>query len=147
CRVGMEFGHAVRLVDSITTPGGARPNEDRAGHRGSLAWVIDGATDLYQDSVLPAERDVVWLVDFLSAQLSKRGEAGYRGAGSQLLAELAEAVCQEQVRHAFPAGRIPPACSLAIVVDQGDTYDVTRIGDATGIVSGTRLRREATDFF
>ena len=33
------------------------------GTHHALAWVIDGATDLYGDVALPASNDVVWLVD------------------------------------------------------------------------------------
>jgi hypothetical protein len=69
----------MRVHDMITTAGGPRPNEDRAGHRGSLAWVIDGATDLYDDAALPAERDVHWLVDFVTEHLAEAGARGYRG--------------------------------------------------------------------
>jgi hypothetical protein len=132
----------------ITTAGGLRPNEDRAGHRGSLAWVIDGATDLYDDAALPAERDVHWLVDFIAEHLGEAGARGYRGPAATLLDGIAELVSHQQQAYGFPADRLPPACSVALAVDQGDTYEITRIGDATAVVvTGERVRVLATDFF
>lgn len=132
----------------ITTAGGLRPNEDRAGHSGSLAWVIDGATDLHDDAALPAERDVHWLVDFLAEHLTEAGARGYRGQAAALLESVAELVCRQQEAHGFPADRLPPACSVAVAVDQGDTYEITRIGDSTAVVvTGDRVTVLATDFF
>ncbi|MFY1635193.1 hypothetical protein ACN27F_18280 [Solwaraspora sp. WMMB335] len=74
----------MKVRDSVTTAGGARSNEDRVSHAGSLAWVIDGATDLYDDSALPAERDGVWLVDLIGALLAEAGTDGYQGSGADL---------------------------------------------------------------
>lgn len=138
----------MRLRDMITTAGGGRANEDRAGQRGNLAWVIDGATDLYEDAALPAERDVHWLVDLVAERLGEAGAEGYRGSATTLLEDVAERVCQEQAALRFPAGRLPPAGSIAIAVDQGVTYQIARVGDATAVVTGGEgLKVLATDFF
>lgn len=137
----------MRSRDLITTPGGARSNEDRAGHSGTLGWVIDGATDLYAEAALPAERDVIWLVDLLAEFLTDAGERGYDGSVRALLEDLAERVGRQQTRYGFPSDRVPPACSLAVAVDRGDTYEVARIGDATAVVTGRRIELLATDFF
>lgn len=138
----------MRVHDMITTAGGERPNEDRVGRRGTVAWVIDGATDLYDDAALPAERDVHWLVDFVAEHLTEAGERAYRGPGAALLESIAERVCRQQKAYGFPGDRVPPACSVAVAVDRGDTYEITRIGDATAVVlSGERVTVLATDFF
>lgn len=137
----------MTVRDMITTAGGMRANEDRAGHAGSLAWVIDGATDLYDDAALPADRDVGWLVDVVAERLHEAGTACYQGSGSALLDDIAQQVCDQMTAHAFPAGRVPPACSLVIAVDRGDSYEITRIGDATAAVSGTTTELLGTDFF
>jgi serine/threonine protein phosphatase PrpC len=137
----------MKVQDSITTAGGTRANEDRLGYRGTLAWVIDGATDLYHDAALPAGSDVQWLVDLVGQRLAEAGANGYRGTGSVLLDRIAEDVCQQQTAQGFPVDRVPPACSVAVAVDQGDTYDITRMGDATAIVTGHRMRVLSTAYF
>jgi serine/threonine protein phosphatase PrpC len=131
----------------VTTPGGARTNEDRAGHAGSIAWVIDGATDLYEDTALPAESDVQWLVDVVAERLREAGTNGHQGSGPVLLDDISEHVCDQMAAHAFPADRTPPACSLVVVVDRGGLYEITRVGDATAIVAGAEPAVLATDFF
>lgn len=137
----------MRVRDTLASAGGPRANEDRAGSAGTLAWVIDGATDLYDDTALPAESDVLWLVDTISQELRRAGLDQYHGNGPALLGHIAEQVSHQLTASAFPPDRVPPACSLAVVVDQGGTYEITRIGDATAIVTGNRLTILATDFF
>lgn len=137
----------MRVRDSITTAGGTRANEDRVGHAGSLAWVIDGATDLYGDAAMPAANDVQWLVDTVAEQLRLAGQSGYGGNGRTLLDEIGRIVCDQMAVLGFPPGRVPPACSLVVAVDHGDSYEITRIGDATAVVVGAEFAVLATDFF
>jgi serine/threonine protein phosphatase PrpC len=137
----------MRVWDAITTPGGVRTNEDRTGHRGSLAWVIDGATDLYADSALPAESDVQWLVDFIGQRLTEAGAANYQGPAAALLDGIAREVHGELAALRFPADRMPPACSLVVVIDRPDSYEITRIGDATAVVTGRTPTTLGTSYF
>jgi hypothetical protein len=137
----------MKVQDSITTAGGMRANEDRLGYRGTLAWVIDGATDLYHDAALPAGSDVQWLVDL------RRTAAG-RGRSQRLPRHRLGLTGQDRGRRlpaadaqGFPVDRVPPVCSVAVAVDQGDTYDITRMGDATAIVTGHRVRVLSTAYF
>ena len=123
----MRTGQTMRVRDTVTTPGGTRTNEDRVGHSGTLAWVIDGCTDLHEDAFLPAGNDVQWLVDLVGDQLTRAGAAGYRGSGPELLASIADEVERQQTAHGFPTHRTPPACSIAVHVDQGATYEITRV--------------------
>ncbi|MFJ8582230.1 protein phosphatase 2C domain-containing protein [Micromonospora sp. NPDC093277] len=137
----------MRVQALITTAGGARANEDRAGHRGTLAWVIDGATDLYQDGALPADSDVQWLVDTIDQHLTSAGEDGYHGAAASLLELIAGGIARQQRALGFPTDRVPPACSIALCVDQGVRYDISRIGDATAVVAGREPAVLATGYF
>ncbi|BCJ62767.1 protein phosphatase 2C domain-containing protein [Micromonospora endophytica] len=137
----------MRVQTAITTAGGTRTNEDRVGYAGSLAWVIDGATDLYPDAALPAESDVQWLVDTIGKYLSEAGAQGYRGAAAALLEAAADDVARRQKVLDFPAERVPPACSIALCVDQGPGYDISRIGDATAVIAGPEPVVLATGYF
>ncbi|MGC4857154.1 hypothetical protein ACLQ24_28235 [Micromonospora sp. DT4] len=109
-----------------------RTNEDRVGRRGTLAWVITGATDLYDDTVLPADGDVQWLFDRIGERLTQAGADAYRGSVVALLTLIADGVAHEQAALSFPASRVPPACSIAFCVDQGIGYDLARIGRRHG---------------
>ena len=117
----------MRVRDTVTSPGGARANEDRVGFAGTLAWVIDGATDLYADAALPAGNDVLWLVDVVAQRLGHAGAEGYRGDGSDLLGAISRHVADQMTAHSVPAGRVPPACSLVVSVDRGRTFEITRV--------------------
>ncbi|MET8318491.1 protein phosphatase 2C domain-containing protein [Micromonospora sp. NPDC005189] len=137
----------MKVGEAITSAGGTRANEDRVGHRGTLAWVIDGATDLYDDTVLPADSDVQWLVDTIGERLAQAGAGDYRGSAAALLTSIAADVAREQAALSFPASRVPPACSIAVCVDQGIGYDLARIGDATAVVDGVRPVVLSTGYF
>lgn len=137
----------MRVVEMIATAGGSLPNEDRAGHAGTLAWVIDGATDLYDDVMLPASNDVQWLVDRLVEHFTSAGEQRYCNGGPQLLEYVAGRVSEQMSLENFPQHRVPPACSLAILVDHGETYEITRLGDATAMVTGHEPVLINTEFF
>ena len=137
----------MKVGEAITAAGGTRANEDRVGHRGTLAWVIDGATDLYADTALPADSDVQWLVNGVGERLARAGAADYRGSAADLLASLAADVAREQEVLSFPASRVPPARSVAVCVDWGSGYDIARIGDATAVVDGADPVVLATGYF
>lgn len=137
----------MKVREAITTAGGQRANEDRVGHRGTLVWVTDGATDLYVDAALPADSDVQWLVDTIGDRLTRAGADAYRGSAASLLTSIAADVAHEQAVLSFPASRVPPACSIAVCVDQGTGYDLARIGDATAVVTGARWALLSTDYF
>lgn len=137
----------MRVRELLTAAGGSGANEDRVGSRGTLAWVIDGATDLYESAVLPAESDVQWLVDTLAWHLERAGSATYQGDATSLLLELGDVVARQQAELGFPADRVPPACSVALCVDQGPAYDTARVGDATVVVTGRDPVVLATGYF
>ncbi len=52
----------LRVVETISAAGGT-VNDDRAGFRGNVIWVIDGATDCTPDKYLPGESDAAWLAE------------------------------------------------------------------------------------
>lgn len=125
----------MKLQGAIITAGSPRANEDRLGFQGTMAWVIDGVTDLYEDSVLPADRDVHWLVDRTDRRLREAGADGYRGGGVALLESIADEAGGWQTAYNFPADRVPPACSIALCINQGTGYELVRIGDATAVTT------------
>lgn len=54
----------LQVLDQLSLPGKAgRPNEDRCGHEGAFAWMIDGATGLAESSLLGVPSDAAWLAE------------------------------------------------------------------------------------
>ena len=64
-----------QLLDSVSVASGAL-NEDRIGQASGLAWVIDGATDVAAERLLPGGSDAAWLAEALDAELRIRVHQG-----------------------------------------------------------------------
>ncbi len=60
----------MRLLYSMCRKGEGAANEDIFGHAGSLFWVIDGATDLFQAGLLGVRDEVAYYVDLLNQRLT-----------------------------------------------------------------------------
>ena len=93
----------LRVLDRLTDPGGAGANEDALGHSRSAAWVLDGATGLSDERLLPGPSDAAWLAGVYSRLLD--GTADRAGAGlDRLLADVTA-----EAARAFEAHRLRPA--------------------------------------
>ena len=49
----------IDIID-IASQGSGAVNEDRTGSAGTLAWVIDGATDLVETPLVGEHSDAAW---------------------------------------------------------------------------------------
>jgi hypothetical protein len=137
----------MKIIDQVTSPGGQRPNEDRLGYAGRLAWVIDGATDLESDAFLPAGSDVQWLVDRLGERLAETGALGTSDGAEDLLCSLSAGIGDEIASLGFPSGRIHPTCSIGLLLAGDDRWELTRIGDPTCLAFGAETVELSTGFF
>ena len=138
---------ALTILDTVSEPGGAKPNEDRVGHSPSAAWVLDGATDVYPEAFLPAHNDVHYLVDHLGNLLTKHTTAGHEIGAHALLTDLACVLSRDIHAHGFPADRTHPTCSLGLLLDHGESLELARIGDTTLIVTGDNPVELSTTFY
>lgn len=138
----------LKVIDSISCAGAeSRPNEDRYGFSGGGAWVIDGATDLENDSFLPASSDVLWLVDRVDELLrTKEAEDHYPGARA-VLRDLSRQIGEEMHSLGFPDDRIHPTCSIGFLHADADRIELARIGDPTCLAFGDRTTELSTTFF
>jgi serine/threonine protein phosphatase PrpC len=59
------------VVDAVSEPSGA-VNEDRWGAVENACWVMDGATGLTSERVLPGPSDALWLMERIDAGLKER---------------------------------------------------------------------------
>lgn len=138
---------ALTISDTVSEPGGSKPNEDRVGTGPHGAWVLDGATDVYSEAFLPAHNDVHYLVDHLDGLLTGVTATSVDSTADALLPELAAAMSREIAAHGFPPERTHPTCSLGLLLDHGASLELARIGDATLITAGKQTVELSTDFY
>lgn len=129
------------VIDHVSL-GSGRANEDRAGARGALAWVIDGATDVVDAPLTPGPSDAAWLAEALHRALERHADTGRADTGQADLAalvfdlatEMAEAF--DAVRTRAPAGRgeHPSAAGIIARLSEG-MLDYVSLGDCALIVA------------
>jgi hypothetical protein len=135
----------LRILDTVSEPGGAKPNEDRNGYNRDAAWVIDGATDVYPEAFLPAVNDVHYLVDSLNDRLARTLDAA--SDPETALTKASAEVSGDIHELGFPSDRVHPTCSLGVAIDHGKTLEFARIGDATLIAVGAGTTELSTTFY
>lgn len=92
----------LHVIESICIAGGGSVNDDRIGQAGSLAWVLDGSTDVGERRLLPGESDAAWLAETLHRAL--------RQAAQKPVPQLPELVRQltHGARQAFDREALHP---------------------------------------
>jgi serine/threonine protein phosphatase PrpC len=90
----------VEIVDAVSEPGGAI-NEDRWGALDHVVWLLDGATGIAEERVLPGPSDARWFVDLVDAGLRDRAESA--SAPAEVLRPLVR-----QIRQDFAAAALRP---------------------------------------
>jgi hypothetical protein len=124
------------IVDVVTLASG-EVNEDRAGAAGTLAWVIDGATDVLEAPLTTAATDASWAAETIDAELRKIATAPPVELAT-VLPMLTAALQSEFVRAARrePAGRQehPSAAALVVRASAG-CLDYAGVGDCSLIAT------------
>lgn len=112
--------------------GTARYNEDRVGSYRNVAWVIDGATPLFQETYLSEDNDVVWLVETLHKWLPHfiRDEESLEEILSRTLAHV-----EQEALGLYPglgdiAAYALPTFTVAMVRLSGGRLEYYVLGDA-----------------
>lgn len=122
----------LEILDAVSDaePRLGRVNEDLWGATESAAWILDGATGIAEERVLPGPSDARWLVDRVDAAL--RQAAGPAAALSEVLREVARqamaAFSAAALRRHAPAMDMPCAC-LALVRLTAGGLELANIGD------------------
>ena len=132
----------LRVIEAVSTPSGT-VNEDRIGQAGALAWVIDGATDILEERILPGPSDAAWLaarIDRYLAGIAARslaegeGEAACASADglTALLGEVtrdaAAAFARERLRPPAARHELPSASGILMALGEG-RLDALSLGD------------------
>lgn len=121
----------TETITELSAPGSSTvPNQDRAGHAGALAWVIDGATPL-GPALTPGGDDAVWLADQLDAGL--RAHAGCAETLPVLVRTVLTAVQAAYAPYhaAAPTDSLPPTAGLALVRWAETHVEYCLLGDCT----------------
>lgn len=122
----------IDIVDLLTDPSGA-VNEDRLGWVATLAWVLDGATDIVTPPLVGTTTDADWFADRLDTALRRTAAAppaSLDGLPDQLSRELAAEF--DGARRRAPEGRHehPSATGIVVRIDER-RLDYLAIGDCT----------------
>lgn len=118
-------------IEIAASDGQGEVNEDRVGHQGDAAWVIDGATGI-GPSLLGAPSDASWLAckagDLLADTLAQAPEIPTVELLRQVMAGCAEALAREQIRPADGPHEHPSA-AFAMVRIIGGEAEFTTLAD------------------
>lgn len=140
----------VRLVDSLSLPGGSGPNEDawgwQAGDAAGAVWMIDGATGLGEREHVPdGPSDAAWYAHTLSHALggmttpSADPRPAFAGIVADLAAQWRLAIQRDGgVPENVPAYALPSAALLWCRWRQGTDKDLALdlhwLGDCVAIL-------------
>jgi hypothetical protein len=131
---------------------GVTVNEDGGGVRPHLAWLLDGATGLVQERLLPGDSDAQWLVSeacsfFARSAAAGGSAAGRLGAGrlgagrtsAQLLPALSDFLSErfEHTRLRPPSAdgaEAVPSAGLVLAMIDGPSLTIANIGDCKTLV-------------
>lgn len=150
---------SLALIDEITVAGSG-VNEDRIGHAGDYAWVIDGATDVLDAPLTSAPTDADWIAGTLDAALEAHAiepQCAFAALPGHLAAVCADLIAatarrQPQTRHEHPsAAGLVVKCSAGVLsyfaiadctmlVARPGEEIVRIIGSEPGDVGDARLR-------
>ncbi|WP_420392618.1 hypothetical protein [Acuticoccus sp.] len=138
----------IEVVAALSDPGRAdKANEDGFGASGRFAWVIDGATGLGEDALLPAPSDAAWLTGVLDEALREGVEAT-----SDPFDLLSAAAARAEARFLAerrrpPAVRYEVPTAAVLVARFGEVVDIVELGDCAVWIEadGATLRRGGTE--
>ena len=125
-------------IKQFSDPGKpGKENEDVVGTTTFSAWVLDGATGLSDDPLLPGNSDAAWLVGAFNARLRAEADMGDRDLPTLfrvLIADVAAEFAANASRP--PAGRFEePSAGMAIVRLRQGNIECASLGDCKAILS------------
>jgi hypothetical protein len=143
----------LRIIDKICEPCG-KVNEDIAGNMKTAVWVMDGATGLGDEQLLPGVSDAAWLVQHVDAFLRAHAD----DASLDMTELFAGAI--EDVRMTYQHSKLRdaqaryelPSAGIVFVRCASNGIEYARLGDCTGVfalanrlVSMSRSRLHSLD--
>jgi hypothetical protein len=142
---GTESEVRFAILDRISEPGGqvligspesrARPNEDVVGVTATAAWVIDGTTGPFDQTLTPGPSDASWLAQALNSVLLEN-YADLSADPEHALSKAAEQLRGRYARDAgpAPAHQQPSACLALAALSSSKKVHLFNIGDCRILV-------------
>lgn len=125
------------LIQSISLAGSSGiPNDDRAGNRDTLAWVIDGATDLGPPGLVGPRGGAAWLADQANAELAHAADAPADAVLRLLALRIADCFVAARARAPVGPWELPIAALLVARLDD-DALECAWLGDCSGLLRRT----------
>jgi hypothetical protein len=124
----------VHIIDKVCEPSG-KVNEDIAGSTNTAAWVMDGATGLGDEQLLPGASDASWLVERVDAFLHAHADDTSLGM-AELFAGAIEDVQMAYERSKLRAAQARyelPSAGIVFVRCAPSCIEYARLGDCTGV--------------
>jgi serine/threonine protein phosphatase PrpC len=120
----------LKVIEAACQPGGA-VNEDRWGAGDDKAvWVLDGATGLADERLLPGPSDALWFVEQVDRGLRERAISGNTPADvlRPIVRQMREAFARAALRPDAAAVDLPGG-ALAMLRLVEDTVELSSLGD------------------
>ena len=134
-----------KCVDSASEKGGAKFTEDLLGMCGSVAWVLDGASNVSQSrATTDANSDAYWLVHRLDEALralSVEPDLSLREMVATAIARTADKARQEWIDQP----EVPPSAALGIIRGDGERTDYLVLADVSVVFKTGEGVQEITD--
>ena len=120
----------LQVIEAVCQPAGA-VNEDRWGARDGMVWLLDGATGLAEQRLLPGLSDALWLVEQVDSGL-RGGHAADNETLAEILRPIVRKAAQEFARVALrpdaPLGERPSASWILLRLRSGGV-ELASLGD------------------
>lgn len=125
------------LIQSLSLAGdSAIANDDRAGARDTLGWVIDGATDLGPPGLVGPVGGAAWLADEASAALAHAADVPIADMLAALAVRMEERFAEARTRE--PRGRWELPIAALLLARLGDgALECAWLGDCAGLLRRT----------
>ncbi|MDX2288630.1 MAG: protein phosphatase 2C domain-containing protein [Hyphomicrobiaceae bacterium] len=133
------MGQPFSIRDAVSVAAGS-VNEDRVGHAGDMAWVIDGATDILDAPLSPGPTDAAWIAEtahrLLPDLASRLGPAADLARLPALLChQIARAFAKTSTRPPRERFEFPSATLLAVRIT-ANRLDYVGVGDCALLLKG-----------
>lgn len=118
------------MIEAVCQPAGA-VNEDRWGARDdNMVWVLDGATGLADERVLPGPSDALWFVEQIDGGLRGRAISGNMPADvlRPIVRQMRDAFAEAALRPDAPAVDLPGGALAMLRLVEG-TAELSSLGD------------------
>lgn len=125
----------LRLIEALSAPGVAgKPNDDAYGVADALAVVLDGATSLSDEPLLPGGSDPAWLARLGAERLVAHASLGAEAALAAAALDAEQAYERERSRPPAENWEVPFASMMLVEPTAGGSLAAFWFGDCAALI-------------